>query len=168
MIERDRLLQFFSVDIEMGTLHWRVSRSWRAPVGSLAGTVSVYGYRVVCADQKLYHVSHIIWFLAHGRWPKEIDHKNRVRLDNRLENLREATRPQNCANAGARSTSKSGVRGVWWDKARGKWTSQIERGGVVRSLGRFDSQLDAAVAYRHAARELFGEFATENQHATAR
>ncbi len=101
------------------------------------------------------------WRTSHGRWPKEIDHKNMVRDDNGIANLRKATRPQNCANSGARRTSKSGIRGVWWSKEKKKWTSQIERAGAVKSLGYFDDKGLAALAYQTEARKIYGEFARQ-------
>ncbi len=50
----------------------------------------------------------------------EVDHINRNTLDNRRENLRVVTRSINATNR-VMSNNKSGVRGVVWDKSKGKW-----------------------------------------------
>jgi Mor family transcriptional regulator len=42
--------------------------------------------------------SHVVWFLTHGRWPKEgwhLDHKNDDAIDNRPDNLDEQTEQDN-------------------------------------------------------------------------
>ena len=52
---------------------------------------------------------HIAWALVYGRFPKQIDHLNGIKTDNRLENLREVTMRENDENR------------VWsWKKGRGK------------------------------------------------
>lgn len=92
-----------------------------------------------------------------------LDHINGDKLDNRLCNLRLASKSQNSANAkkrnGAKSTSL--YKGVSWNK--GAWCAQINSGGQRKYLGRFQSQLDAAKAYNAAALKLFGEYARFNE-----
>ena len=57
------------------------------------------GYRKITIDGKVYSAARLAWFYKTGRWPDpEIDHINRIRDDNRWENLREATRADNLAN----------------------------------------------------------------------
>jgi hypothetical protein len=79
----------------------------------------------------------------------QVDHINRNTLDNRLENLRLATRPQNQANAGLRRDNTSGYRGVSWAKDCDKWRAQVRVIGHKKSmhLGMFASQEDAARAH---------------------
>lgn len=91
----------------------------------------------------------------------EPDHRNRDRLDNRRENLRPATRSQNAANSAKKGTS-SVFRGVCWDKARERWTAGIKVDYRRRNLGRFDNEVDAALAHDAAAFTAFGEFAVLN------
>ena len=40
----------------------------------------------------------LVFFLVHRRFPKEIDHLNGIKTDNRIENLREVNRSENEAN----------------------------------------------------------------------
>ena len=54
--------------------------------------------------------------------------------------------------------NKSGIVGVNWDKARGKWQASIRFRGHKYNLGRFDSIEEAAEARATAEQKIFGEF----------
>jgi hypothetical protein len=73
-----------------------------------------------------------------------VDHQNHNTLDNRRANLRVVTHAQNMQNLkGARKGSSSGVRGVSWDAAYGKWKVGLKVNGRQIYLGRYDSLEDA-------------------------
>lgn len=118
------------------------------------------GYRQGRIFGKSYRAHRVAWAIYHGAWPAdEIDHINGCRMDNRLENLREATREENGRNAGAKITNTSGFKGVSWKKDIGKWRARILVSGVEHSLGVFDCPKEAHQAYSEAARRMHGEFA---------
>lgn len=78
------------------------------------GSVSTNGYRQVSFMAKTYSYHHLVWYLCKGQWPKlQIDHINRDRLDNRIENLREVSASENCRNIPLKSNNTSGVVGVY-------------------------------------------------------
>lgn len=102
------------------------------------------GYARIVIQKKIYLAHRLAWLYIHGRWPEfQIDHINGNKSDNRLSNLREATQAQNCQNYGAKKTSKSGIKGVFWHKQCRKWTAQIKVGYKAIHLGLFDSLSDA-------------------------
>ncbi len=70
-----------------------------------------------------------------------IDHINGDTLDNRRENLRIVSNAENCQNrrSGNRD-SKSGIRGVHWDKQSNKWKSLIYVGKNKYYLGLYDDK----------------------------
>jgi hypothetical protein len=97
--------------------------------------------------------------LVHPPHGLEVDHANGNKLDNRLCNLRVATRTQNNANARTRKHSKSGIKGVRFHKLNKRWQARIRCAGKQLHLGYFDTPQMAAEAYSRAASSLFGEFA---------
>lgn len=119
--------------------------------------------------QKGYKISNLLGFnvKAHrvamalhlGKWPSlEIDHINGDRGDNRLSNLRLATRSQNRFNSKVRKDSASGIRGVRWDRKDQKWAAVICAHGVRHWLGYFQSKEEAKYAYQQASIRMHGEF----------
>jgi len=96
----------------------------------------------------------------------EVDHINRNRLDNRKENLRLCTRSQNNAANKKRRGGTSQYRGV--SRAtdpkhhRKPWIAQIQKDGVNKRLGRFETEEEAARRYDEWAQKLYGAFANLN------
>lgn len=94
---------------------------------------------------------------------QSVDHRNRDTLDNRVSNLRFATKSQNAANSKKmiRPTIagrlQSQFKGVTWEK--GAWTACTNG----KYIGRFQSEIEAAKAYNVAALKCFGEFARLNE-----
>lgn len=105
----------------------------------------------------------LVWKSFRGRVPpsRTVDHKNRVRNDARLTNLRLLGPSMQQANQGSLRGAVQ-YKGVTWCKARGRFMAQIKQHGVNYFLGRFRSQRKAGLAYDRAARRLFGKFAVTN------
>jgi hypothetical protein len=93
---------------------------------------------------------------------EEIDHINRIRTDNRKENLRLCNSSQNNINKHKDIRNKSGYKGVSWAKNSNKWRAGIGYNYKYIKLGYFDNIHEAARAYNQKAKELFGEFAYLN------
>ncbi len=91
-----------------------------------------------------------------------VDHINGDKLDNRRRNLRICGPHENNANRASVSGTSSRFKGVTWDKSREKWMAAIAAYGKSKTLGRFDSEEEAARAYDSAAKAAYGEFARLN------
>lgn len=160
MLTSDRLKYLLQYDPETGVFTRRIQMNWKSPAGSVAGYVQSNGYRYIGIDRKMYRAGRLAVLYVRDRWPvQEVDHDNLVRDDDRWANLREATSEQNKANTSIRDDNTSGFKGVTWAKDIGKWRARIQVGGKKRSLGCFDSQGEAHLAYRTAAASEFGSFA---------
>jgi hypothetical protein len=153
-----RLRSLLDYKAATGKFRWRVQRSGVKP-GALAGSVGRKGYYLIGVDQKLYHAGRLAWLYKTGKWPKlEIDYINCDRSDIRWANLREATHSQ--IHAKARITNRLGARGVWLTP-HGKYAAQIKVNGKKTFLGSFNTVEDASKAYSKAAKEAFGQFASQ-------
>lgn len=119
-------------------------------------------YIAITINRTKYRAHRLAWLIVYGEWPPEgyhIDHINGAGLDNRIANLRLATRSQNMANRGAQRNGASGFKGVSWNKQKLRWEAYICINNKQRHLGYFDIAEEAHAAYVAAARQDFGEFA---------
>lgn len=170
--ELNILNECFNHDRETGILIWKVRplhhfknshgmNSWNARLANKrAGNLTNSNCVCVSIDFVSYLVHRIIWKMYYGEDPKElIDHIDGDRSNNRIENLREATRSQNNKNlTGLKSNNTSGCTGVHFHTRFGKWVARISILGKHKHLGYFDNKEDAIEARIKAAKEQYGEF----------
>ena len=162
MLTQDRLKDLLIYDEHTGLFRWIKPTGTRIKAGSVAGTLSDNGYVKISIDRKLYRAHRLAWLYVYGHFPdNELDHVNRVKSDNRIENLRPATCAENQQNQPKRRTNKSGVVGVCWYKRTGKWRAQITAGRVKYHLGYFDNLEDALCA-RAIAKAKYHTFHPES------
>lgn len=158
-----KLKELVNYDPETGKMVWASKYCQRIVVGKEVGYETDRGYRVVMILGKNYYVHRLIWLYVHGEFPKhDVDHKDGDTRNNKIANLRTATRSQNNANKIKQTNNKSGYKGVWWCKYNKRFVAEISSGGVRRCLGYYRSAEDAARAYDKAAKDLFGEFGVMN------
>lgn len=90
------------------------------------------------------------------------DHINGDKLDNRKQNLRVCLQSENLMNRKLRGNSKSGFKGVYWNKEKKKWHSQVSFMGQRISGKYFSKKEDAAKDYNTNALKLCPEFSKLN------
>lgn len=127
--------------------------------GTEAGTFNRHLNRwsIRLLGRKKYYRYHIVWVLFHGSWPKEIDHINRNRLDDRIENLRTANRSENLLNRALTKANTSGYKGIWQGSS-GRWNANFKMHGVKHNFGWYDTAEEAHRAYVKGAKEICGDF----------
>jgi hypothetical protein len=113
--------------------------------GKRAGS-STHGYRRIGIQGTLYAEHRLAFLYMTGEMPVEVDHKNRVSDDNRWENLRAATRSENCQNKKA--------RGVSYHAKTGKWQASIKLHGKRHYLGLYETAEGARAIYVRAKKEM--------------
>lgn len=161
--EVSRLLK---ADFETGKLYWlaRTPDMFKARFNSSEQSAKTWntrfagkeaftaldgrGYLVGNINGRLYRAHRVVWMLHTGEWPAdEIDHINRARTDNRISNLRCVSHADNMRNLKLHKSNSSGVAGVNWHDASGKWVARI---GKRKILGYFD-EFEDAVSRRQLA-----------------
>lgn len=160
----DRIREFISYDPETGAFRWIAKpkgRGYPFKVGDIAGCIRKDGRRVIGFDGKLYLGSRLAWFFSYGEMPPEdieVDHEDRNPGNDRIDNLRLATRSQNMMNTAAHMGAASKFKGVNWHPKAERWTARF-RGEYI---GLFDDEADAARAYDAAALAFSPTFARVN------
>lgn len=105
-----------------------------------------YAVRNVWSDGKQ-HTVFMHRLINHTPSGLDTDHINRNKLDNQKHNLRSCDRTTNVNNTGARRTSKSGIKGIYWHTNEKRWRAQKTVGGRKYFIGRFNSSEEAEIAY---------------------
>lgn len=150
----EQIRAYLAYNPDTGVFTWIKRPSNRVCIGQEAGSYNQpLGYFQITVLGLHTYAHRLAWFYVHGEWPEEIDHINGVRHDNRLCNLRPATKKQNCENRVVSARSKSGIRGVHQCKKTQLWVARIHHHGKGRSLGYFKTP-ELAGEFAELAREM--------------
>lgn len=144
-----------------GNLFYKISTAKCIKIGDIAGTINKLGYIQIQINYKLYLAHRLVWTYHNGEIQTgfEIDHIDRNPSNNKIENLRIATRSQNCSNRTKQENNTSGFKGVSWSKQRKKWIAMIWNNNKQIYIGLFATPELASEAYNHATIKLHKDFA---------
>lgn len=135
------------LNVETGHVYWTKSKSGR-DLSKPIGHIDNDGYLRVIFDGIRYRLHRLVWVLHTGEHIADgfqVDHVNGCRTDNRILNLRVVQSRTNNTN---RVSHRNGrLVGAHFHKASGRWTSSIRVDGKPKSLGYFDSEIAAHIAY---------------------
>ena len=156
MFRRDGTIRAFAL-VDAGDFEWACSRRWYLGRDG-------YAYRNLShRTEGRGHVAMHRELLGLGRGdPREGDHINLNRLDNRRENLRVV--PDGAANK-QNVPARSGARGVSFHRQSGRWRARVIVGGVEHAFGYYETEIEAADAAA-AGRKLLMPFTIEREEAT--
>lgn len=149
MLTQERLKESFTYLPETG--EFIRNKAGNKPKGHISGVVdTTTGYVRLGIGNKVYHGHRLAFLYMTGEIPKEIDHINRNRSDNRWCNLRPVTSTENSMNHPRRVDNTTGITGVSFVQNR-YWTRiQVNRKSIT--LGRFKTLEEAATARKEAER----------------
>jgi hypothetical protein len=130
-------------EYEDGNLIWKESRGC-VKAGTVAGTLHAKGYTQIRINGKIYRAHRLIWLYHKGSVDValQIDHINRKRSDNRIDNLRLTSQNENQWNRDA--------KGYAWHKASNKYQAYIQYYGKLKYLGRYETEREARSVYLKA------------------
>jgi HNH endonuclease len=153
-----RLREVLHYEPVTGIWTWLINRRGIAKTGTIAGGVSSRGYWRFKIDGHLYQSSRLAVLYMTGQWPaEEVDHKDGNPLNDRWNNLREATRSEQRQNVRRRRDSRNAYKGLIRRQRKTKtvWEARVKG----KCVGTFDSEEKAYAAYCQKATEAFGQFA---------
>lgn len=146
-LTQERLKQLLHYNPNTGIFTRKKQIQGSSAIGTEAGYKNTRGYIAIMVDWRLYVAHRLVFLYMYGYIPEgEVDHIDRNRGNNRLDNLREATRQCNARNAGMLSNNKSGIKGVYFFKITGRWGANIKVNKKSIFLGYHLKKEDAAMA----------------------
>lgn len=164
-MEISELREVLSYDPVTGKITWLQDRigangSVRAKAGDEAGSLHTSGYRYISINGERMLAHRVAWALHYGCWPEgDIDHRNEIKSENWIDNLRGATRSNNMSNRGPTKRNKLGAKGVELTRT-GRYAVKIWKNYKRFHVGTFDTIAEASQAYDAEAKRLHGEFAS--------
>lgn len=137
---------------DSGRFEWTEKKKWVNK--KTIGHIDKDGYHSIMINKRNWRAHRLAWLYIYGEIPKQIDHINHIKNDNRLINLRAVTNQQNQMNR-RYSYNTSGIMGVCFDKDRNKWKAQIKVNRESIQLGRYDD-IAEAIGIRKTAELEYG------------
>lgn len=152
MITQSFLKSILNYNPDTGIFTWKIKPAQCVKIGDVAGYIDKStGYISIGINKKLYRAHRLAWLYIHGEFPiEEIDHINHDRSDNRIDNLRAVSHKDNGKNVSKRKDNTSGHLGIYWDKRRNKWHTQIKVKNKVIYLGLFTDIIEAIAVRKKA------------------
>jgi len=159
-LDREYLKEILDYDSETGSFKWKkVQGRPNCFKDQEAGSLHHLGYIIIGIDGISYPAHNLAWFYIYGEWVF-IDHKDRNKSHNAIDNLRPTTQADNNCNKGVYSNNKLQIKGVR-QTSSGRFEARITKDGITHQLGTFNTAEEASEAYEETAMKLFGEFYAE-------
>lgn len=156
MITQEELKRHLEYDSLNGGFKWKLNPCFRyskSSIGTKAGSKGIDGYISISLSRNRYKVHRLVWFYHYGYFPENlIDHIDRNKSNNKIENLREVTNSCNQRNSFTSSRNKTGVRGISFRRCIGKFVASITVDNKIKEVGSF-KDFTEAVAHRLAAEQ---------------
>lgn len=156
-ISQKYILEFFTY--KDGNLYIKNKVNKNSIIGEKAGTICKTGYTQISINYKKYYLHRLIWLYHYGKLPeKQIDHINRNKSDNRIENLRECSQSKNLMNTRISKRNKSGIKGLSWCDTHQRWRVCLSINKKVATIGYFKDKELAELVTLEAFNKYYGEY----------
>jgi len=159
-LTQDLLKEYLHYNEDTGIFTWIKKPCKKIKVGSVAGSLNkVDMYIEIGLLGCLYKAHRLAWFYVYGEWPeRDIDHKDTIKINNCISNLRLSNKSENAFNQGVSKRNTSGFKGVSYIEQSGKWRANAGLNGKIKFLGNFNTPEEASEAYKNFCRKHHGEF----------
>ena len=136
-----------------GILRWKVSKG-SVKIGDVAGSKNNGGYLQIKINNYYYMAHRLAYYIVTGQQPIEVDHKNGIRNDNRISNLRSATSKLNSNNKNKYNNNTSGITGVSWRKRDNCWKAHYYLN--CKQVNYYNKDFFEAVCWRKSLELKYG------------
>ena len=155
-LTQETLKEILHYDSETGEFTWKKPPKNKSQLkNKIAGYINFDGYRIIMINGFNYRSSRLACLHVDGFLPEHfMDHKNRIRHDDRWSNLRHVTRSCNNRNLSIRKDNRSGITGICWNRRKNKWHARITYNLKVFHLGYFSYLINAAKARWNAEKRF--------------
>lgn len=168
MLTKDYLRSIIDYNPDTGLFTWKYNPnkpiSWNNKFANKTAGGTSNNYIVISIDGSGYLAHRLAFLFMTGSIPTKVDHKDRNTKNNKWLNLRDATTSENAANSNKRITNSSGYKNISWHKSAKKWRVQVRKNGKLQNGGLFESLKDAVEKANELRKELFGEFALQEEY----
>jgi len=134
-----------------GDFKWKIKVHGKN-IGEIAGFINGDKYYYITILGKQYKLHRLAYFYTYNEQPEIIDHINRDKLDNSINNLTESNSLRNSRNSKIFSTNTSGFKGVSFHKASDNWISRTCIKGKV--LQKYFKSKEDAIKHRAKINEI--------------
>ena len=141
-----------------GGVYWKKTKGSRGIKGNRFGSFDGR-YRHGMFEGKMLREHQLVWFLHHGVFPLMLDHIDGNSLNNHIDNLREVSASQNGMNAKMRKDNKTGCKGVFFIKNKGKYRVELVVNKQKKNFGYFEDEELACLVAEEARDKYHGNFA---------
>jgi hypothetical protein len=147
------------IELLKKTFYYEDGHLYRRTTGKRAGCLRSDGYIQIRLNYKFYSEHRLIYLLHFNNVPDVIDHVDGNKSNNKIENLRPATKVQNGYNAKKWKNNTSGTKGVCFVRKRNKWRVRLIVKGVEMNFGLFDDLELAQLVAAEARDKYHGTYA---------
>lgn len=162
------LRAYFGYDPETGKLYYkfyyagddltRQQKSWNTRYKDKEATGWINNnYIRISFKTRQFYLHQIAFAIMVGYIPEEVDHKDLNKLNNKWDNLREASHAENASNMKMRRNNKAGMKGVSWSKWTNSWRMDFQHNNV-KYHSFHPTKEEAYKAYCEKSAELHKEF----------
>lgn len=120
-------------------------------------------YLRLFVDGKDYSLHRLIFLYHYGYLPKQIDHMDNDRFNNRIENLRESTQQHNCLNRTHHKNSKNKYKNFYKVSGSNSYCVQIIVNGKRKYFGSYKNIEEANKIAISLREKYHGEFANNGR-----
>lgn len=141
MITQEKLKSIVHYNLSTGVFTNLQTRSSNCIKGQELKSKNKIGYIRIMIDNKSYFAHRLAWLYVYNEYPKIIDHKNKNKSDNRIENLINCTQKENQRNRKLSKNNQVGFNGV--HKRYHRYIASIKVNGKKIYIGSFSTAEEA-------------------------